>query len=66
MVIAGYGAMAIWCRRPLLFWIARVTDGVLDVGQAVPARAGLSFGTPRAGIPGHAQSQPAMRRRTGR
>ena len=39
MVIAGYGAMAIWCLKPVLARIALVLDGAVDVRQAVPAGA---------------------------
>ena len=66
MVIAAYGAMAIWCRKPLLVSIALVADRVLEVGQAVPAREWRLVGTPCAGPSEHAQWDPAMRRRTGR
>ena len=65
-MIAGYGAMAVWCRKPLLFGTALVFDGALDVVQAMPARVLRPLWTLRAGTLGHAQSHMAMRRRTGR
>ena len=38
MVIAAYGAMAIWCRRPVLVWIVKVPDGAVDVGKLCPPK----------------------------
>jgi hypothetical protein len=58
--------MAIWCRKPLLFEVALVSDGALDVIQVVPARVERPVGALRVGPSGQAQSHPAMRRRTGR
>ena len=65
-MIAAYGAMAIWCREPLLVSIALVADRALEVGQAVLARERLLVGALFAGPSEHAQWDPAMRRRTGR
>ena len=59
MVIAAYGAMAIWCRKPALDWIALVPDGALDVGQAVPAAALRPVCTLRAGPSRPAQTDLA-------
>ena len=66
MVVAGYGAMTIWWRAPVLAWIARVSDEALDIGTAKPARTLRPVCTMWAGVAGHAQSALAMRRRTGR
>ena len=37
MVIAAYGAVAIWWSVPVLAGIALVPDGALDASQTVPA-----------------------------
>jgi hypothetical protein len=66
VVIAAYGAMAIWWREPVLVLVALMADGVLDVGKAVPARVRRAACTLRSSTSGHAQSDQAMRRRTGR
>ena len=54
-MIAAYGAMAIWCREPLLVSIALVADRALEVGQAVLARERLLVGALFAGPSEHAQ-----------
>jgi hypothetical protein len=58
--------MAIWWRAPVLVWIARVPDEALDIGTATPARTLRPFCTRFEGMAGYSQSDPAMRRRTGR
>lgn len=65
MVIAAYGAMAIWWCVLVLPWVAQVPERVLGAGPAVPARVLRLLCPMCEGTGLHRHEGWGMRQRTG-